>query len=199
MKQHRTDVDRSCCTCSTPFRANLSEVNRGRGKFCSHKCYAASRSISLEEQFRRGVGLPNESGCVLWTGTLDKSGRGIIYSTCRPPQRLFQAHRLAWEFANGPIPEGMCICHKCDVPACVNPEHLFLGTQLDNILDMVSKNRQRRGINTGNAKLNDDLVREIRARWAAGGVTKAQLAREYGVQFMTLSSVVRGHTWTHVT
>ena len=76
-------------------------------------------------------------GCWLWTGSVNNDGYGQI----RHDGRTQRVHRLAWEEVNGPIPAGMAVCHSCDVPACCNPAHLFLGTQLDNVTDMRTKGR----------------------------------------------------------
>lgn len=80
-----------------------------------------------------------ESGCWLWRGSLDGGGYGQI-STAQgfAPAK---AHRVSWEMRNGPIPDGMVVCHTCDTPACVNPDHLFIGTQQDNMRDCSRKNR----------------------------------------------------------
>jgi hypothetical protein len=87
------------------------------------------------------------SGCWLWTGPPDAFGYGKISIR----HRMLLAHRVQYEIRVGPIPAGLCILHHCDVPACVNPAHLFLGTRVDNIADMVSKNRQNRsGLRIGN-------------------------------------------------
>lgn len=87
---------------------------------------------------------PN-SGCWLWTGTLKKPVRGLGYGHFRVSGKTKVAHRVSWEIFRGPIPDGLCVCHKCDVSICVNPDHLFLGTRLDNIEDMVAKGRQSNG------------------------------------------------------
>jgi HNH endonuclease len=83
---------------------------------------------------------PN-SGCWLWDGAVTNDGYGQV----RINNRNFRVHRLAWEQANGLIPEGLSVLHKCDVPSCCNPDHLFLGTQLDNVTDMRTKRRFKGG------------------------------------------------------
>ena len=82
------------------------------------------------------------TGCLIWTGTVDRRGYGKIGAGGRGGKSL-AAHRVAWEFANGPIPDGAWVLHRCDVPACCNPSHLFLGDSAANVADMVSKGRHR--------------------------------------------------------
>lgn len=78
-----------------------------------------------------------ESGCYLWEGARSESGYGRVYDG----SRMWQAHRLVWTQVKGPIPHGLFVCHKCDTPPCVNPDHLFLGTAKDNNRDMAKKGR----------------------------------------------------------
>ena len=96
--------------------------------------------VRFWEKVRKG------GGCWLWTGNRHRRGYGIL-GLRREGKRTIsaKAHRLSWEIHNGPIPAGMVVCHHCDNPPCVNPSHLFLGTQVDNIRDMVAKGRQRSG------------------------------------------------------
>ena len=116
--------------------------------------------------------------------------------------KTWKAHRRAWVEANGPIPDGLCVLHKCDNPPCINVEHLFLGTQLDNIADRHAKGRTSR--NTGNkgetnsqAKLTEQQVRDIRNQYAEGDQLRT-IARRYGVHDATIKLIVQRKNWAHV-
>lgn len=104
------------------------------------------------------------------------------------------AHRKAWIAANGPLPDGLRVLHRCDVPACVNPEHLFVGTQAENVADMVAKRRSLGGTRNPSAKLTEDDVLAIRASHEPLGT----LAKRYGVCKATVSDARTGRTWRHL-
>lgn len=120
---------------------------------------------------------------------------------CKPLARSATlAHRLSWELFRGTIPTGAHVLHKCDTPACVNPDHLFLGTHSENMADMVRKGRSRGavGVRNGSARLSEDDVREIRRVYALGGVSIRQIARRHGVSFGTIQELLAGKAWRHV-
>jgi hypothetical protein len=111
------------------------------------------------------------------------------------------AHRVSYELMTGPILNGLHVLHNCpggDNPSCINPCHLWLGTPADNVADMIAKGRNAIGSRSWFAKLNEDKVVEIRARFQQGGITKTQLALDYGVSVATIRNLVFGRSWKHV-
>ena len=135
-----------------------------------------------------------ESGCWVWMRNTFRCGYGAFSWH----GENIGAHRAAWMLYKGEIPDGMNVLHKCDNRLCVNPDHLFLGNQKDNILDMVNKKRHIHGVMFPHLKLNDEKVREIRRRYGAGCSDMAELAREYGVALQTISTIIKRIAWKHV-
>ncbi len=97
----------------------------------------------LDEQFRRYTSPPDERGCINWTGRVNRGGYGEWGQPWRERPSSKRAHRVAWELASGPVPDGLLICHSCDNRRCVNREHLFAGTHRDNMIDAIAKGRIR--------------------------------------------------------
>jgi DNA-binding XRE family transcriptional regulator len=144
------------------------------------------------------------SSCWLWTaGTFSSGGYGAFQ--LGRGEGTVRAHRFAWELLRGPIPEGMEVCHNCpggDNPLCVNPDHMFLGTQTENIKDMWAKGRanltdRSLGEDHGLAKLNPEKVREIRILLGSGR-SRRSIAQQFEVDPKTISNIERGRIWTHV-
>lgn len=144
--------------------------------------------VDQEEYFWSRVDRGGPGECWLWTKSQRKR-YGNFYG--------HQAHRWIFERLNGPVPESMVVRHTCDVPKCVNPSHLLVGTQLDNIRDMESRGRRRppRPEMARTAKLDRSRVEEIRRLYVEGGVSQAELGRRYGVSDRNVSLIVRGLTW----
>ena len=155
------------------------------------------------------IGSPDE--CWLWTGVKPSSGYGNFGLAAGPGQRRLTvtASRVAWVIANGrEIPlinnaghHGTCVCHTCDTPLCCNPAHLWLGTNRENLQNRDRKGRQgratARGEKSASAKLTESNVFDIRALYAAGGVTMDSLADRYSVSGNTIWQVVRRKSWRH--
>lgn len=105
---------------------------------------------------------------------------------------------MSYKFFVGPIPDGMEVLHKCDNPQCVNPDHLFLGSQKDNMDDMNRKGRGAKGDKNGRRKLNSNEVAEIRSLYAAGKLYQYQIAEKFGVKQSVVSEIVNGKIWRTV-
>ena len=119
--------------------------------------------------------------CVEWTGAKTPKGYGL--KTLGNKQ--YYVHRLAWEIENGPIPKDMFVCHKCDNPSCINPEHLFLGTPKDNTADMIAKGRQYV------VPIANPLRDTIRALYQTGMYTKKELAVKFNLSFGQVNGMVK--------
>ena len=137
---------------------------------------------------------PNQ--CWEWLAGTNHDG----YGKFRYNGKDGSAHRVSWILANGDIPKGLSVLHECDNPPCVNPYHLFLGTNQDNMDDKVSKNRVHRPTGRVNkmSKLTEDQVREIRKRYANEDITHEALAKEYNMSRSGISPVIRGENWAHI-
>lgn len=134
-----------------------------------------------------------KSGCWEWLGSERRRGRG--YGQMKIAQKSYFAHRVSYEIFCGPIDDGKFVCHRCDNPKCVNPDHLFLGTHQDNVDDQVAKGRQVKGTVNGRAKLTEDDVLAIRA---AEGVLQKDLAAQFGISRQQVSNIRNGILWADI-
>jgi hypothetical protein len=134
--------------------------------------------------------------CWIWTASYDSWGYGHI----KIGAKAAKANRVAWELTYGSIPEGMCVLHRCDNPACVRPEHLFLGTNADNVKDRTIKGRSNhpRGSRNGRAILTEEQVLAIRTEFRPHVVTRVTLAKQYGVSEGCIHGVLYGENWQHI-
>lgn len=173
-------------------RGHLGQLERGQELRPLQLQY---HGFSEKKRFLLRVGKATPTGCTEWTGALKKKWHGQWRNA---EGGIELTHRAAWRLFVGPIPEGMYVLHKCDNPACVNPKHLFLGSQSDNLKDMWTKDRAKPGVSLGEkhgmSKLTADLVLEIRSSTESG----ASLARRMGVTQTTISEVRRRKTWNHL-
>lgn len=133
-------------------------------------------------------------GCRLFDGPLDSHGYGRVCVDGR--ERA--AHRVAWEEAFGPIPDGLCVLHACDTPACIEPRHLLLGTHTANMLDRDRKGRHAEGTRNGRAKLTPREVLCIRALGRARRFTQAEIATIFRVNYYAVVDILRRKTWAHL-
>lgn len=140
------------------------------------------------------------SGCWEWSGTSNAKGYGLVHLKRRSwPESTVSLHRLIYEICVEQIPEGFHVLHRCDNPSCLRPDHLFIGSNLDNIADKMAKGRHRspRGEMHGMAKMNSITVRMIRSR-AAAGESYSSIARDIGFSSTQVSAVARGKSWSHL-
>lgn len=173
---------RSCSRCGKEFV--IEHARHKRQVFCSVTCSANARPVSDPSvRFRAKVAVGAPGDCWLWLGAHGAEGYGSFYFQ----KRVHPAHRAAWIIANGPIPDGLLVMHRCDNPRCVNPSHLQLGTYTDNSIDMVTKGRHR-------GKLRPEDVLAIRA----DGRLHRVIASEYGVSRTMVSNIKRGDSCSWV-
>lgn len=195
-----------CKGCGRSFSPSRGSL----GLYCSRPCARSAKATSLEHKFWKSV--EKTDGCWLWKAGKSPYGYGKISHGGKG----LRAHRVSWELHRGPIPEGMLVLHDCpggDNTSCVNPAHLWLGTDADNIADRERKGRTARGDRSGArthpetrprgegcylSKLTEPLVREIRHR-AVNGERPAHIARDLSLPRNTVYHIVRRRTWKHVT
>ncbi len=226
MPAKRTRVLRLCVQCGTGFMAKPSDIAKGGGKFCRWECHVMAVAVDpsvIADRFWLRVDQSSADGCWPWLGA-KRSDEG--YGGVWDGKRWAHSHRFAYELASGEsVPSGMRVLHACDNPPCCRNDepgfyeiggilrprwgHLWIGTNADNSLDMALKGRSRKGRKTPRdlvvvgerhpqSKVTADQVREIRRRYAAGGISQRLLGLEYGITQMTVTEIVRRKIWRHV-
>jgi DNA-binding XRE family transcriptional regulator len=135
----------------------------------------------------------SESGCWIWTAAKNPEGYGRIAVR----GKMLLSHRFSYILHFGNIPEGMHVCHRCDTPSCVNPAHLFVGTDADNMRDCSNKGRNAKGEKIAMAKLRSEDIPVIR-RMRIEGKTQKEIASLFGVNRMQVSRIERGIDWRHI-
>jgi hypothetical protein len=148
--------------------------------------------MSRELLFLNKISPEPNSGCWLWTAAVDQFGYGLF--GVGGSGKNTRAHRWAYEYYKGKIPPKMKACHTCDVPSCVNPDHLFIGTDADNIRDRNKKNRTAKGVKIGNSVIKPEQVSLIRS----SALSERSLAKELKVSRGTINAIRSGRTWSHI-
>lgn len=166
------------CGCGQPVRLKVHRFVNGH----QYKRY----ETTLEQKFWKYVTPAGSNDCWLWQGTTIRSGYGHI----RHRDRDYAAHRIAYELAHGPIPDGLVVMHSCDNPGCVNVAHLSLGTHAENAQDKVRKGRAPRNTAHVNTKITDAQVAEARRRYFQENTPIKVLAKEYGIRWTTMNTIV---------
>lgn len=209
-----TMVTRICVNCESEFLVDVSRLKKPNGgRFCRLGCSTAYRNKTTKidpaiRMERRTEKMPN--GCWEYRGYILRGG----YPSFNIDGKTRNAHHAAWIIVNGPIPSpDLVVCHKCDNKLCVNPDHLFLGTQLQNIADKMVKGRQakgdriwtrshpeliKRGEASPNSKLTEDDVRAIRTSYNLKEANQYELAARYGVSQRLVFNVIHRRTWKHI-
>jgi hypothetical protein len=220
----RKRPESTCALCGAAFHRPPAQRRRGRGRFCSRTCKTISQMSGPDIRVWPLIVCDLETQCWMWTGAIDRKGYGRVWN----PGRTALAHRIVWELLRSPLIRTQCLLHTCDTPLCVNPDHLWIGTRQDNNRDRDSKGRVARGARhssrtqpdrvargarhmsrtkpwtvargemSGSAKLTEQDVRSIRIRFAKGGISKAELGRQFAVTDSNVRAIVNGRTWQHV-
>ncbi len=143
----------------------------------------------IMDRFMEKVEFDTNGGCWLWAAKTDYG-----YGRFSVGYKSYRAHRFSYQTFVGEIPEGILVCHRCDIPPCCNPDHLFLGTDAENVADMIAKDRSPRGRRHPMATLSETDIADIRASKERG----AHLARMYGVSRTTVCDILKRRTWSHI-
>lgn len=229
MESLSTSIPLGLCQCGCGQKthlARLTDNRRGSDRGTPNKFLQGhnKRKSPLDARFWTYGCRHPLTGCLEWQRRRDSNGYGRIWSEGH--EEL--AHRVAWKLTNGPIPDGLFVCHKCDNPPCFDPEHLFLGTQTDNVRDAAQKGRlvsgdrhparlypdfvkrgddhparlhperMARGSQHGNAVLTESQVLAIRQEYQFRKMSYRALALKYGVGETTIASIIRRKYWQHI-
>lgn len=187
---------RCLCDCGKEITVVAQHLKTGNTKSCG--CYRIAQPLEAISKFWQQVHIGNPKECWNWTGWKAKSGYGSYTWYGRLEMRKSNnAHRWAWLFSQGSIPQDMCVLHHCDNRACCNPAHLWLGTQTDNTRDCVEKRRHIFGERVVQAKLTEKAVVEARVLHAHGR-TWRELGLRFGVDKDTMRCASNGKTWKHI-
>lgn len=188
MMKNWTSVD--CMECGKTFKKRDSEIKRTKRHYCSIKCrdnynkHSSPKKKSIDFTITK-------NGCYeCLSHKVGKRGYPRIH------KKLVFRH--VYEQMYGEIPKESVVRHTCDNKLCINPEHLILGTQLDNIKDMIERNRMPRGSNRPNAKITEKEAAEIKLMLLKTDLTQKEIAKNFGVSYCIVKQIKQGRTWRHV-
>jgi hypothetical protein len=179
------------CSCGTEKLVNGNQLRRGMSKSCHYANRPKFEDNNIPTNKKEIKYEVNENGC--WICTSHSKNR-YGYCMFRNGGKKITIHRYMYEQHNGKIPENMCVCHTCDNPSCINPEHLFLGTHKENMKDRSNKDRQCKGYDMPARKLTEQQVMEIRK----SDETNRYLGKKYGVSATTIQGIQNGITWKYL-
>lgn len=205
IKEPHPPITVHCNECGKEVSKWFSGSKNKRHHFCDNECY---HKWKADRHTRFWENVDKSGECWVWTAHRDRDGYGRFAVNGKP----WGAHRFAYFLTHGDIPKGHPVCHKCDNPPCVRPDHLFAASNVVNIADRTQKGRSAsgekswrrnhpetaRGEKNPAAHLTPEQVIEIRKRYAVGGITQTHLAKEYGVACATINVAVNRKTWSHL-
>lgn len=150
---------------------------------------------SARVRFWRSIEFEPITGCWLWSAARNRDGYGVLKAN---GQSVY-AHRFSWAEKHGEIPEGICVLHRCDTPACANPDHLFLGTRGDNARDKSRKGRchNNKGERHGRSILSEAQAREV-LRLIRTGESQSKIAADFGISKTAVCNINTGRRWSHI-
>lgn len=185
------------CDCGNERIINASSLHCGEAKSCgcreykNKKKYGLPNYLEIIKKTLESRTKKNEQGCWIWQGSKHRQGYGHLVFN----RKVELTHRVSWVLYYGEIPKGIKVCHKCDVPSCCNPEHLFLGTQNENVQDMMNKGRKITNVPaTRRIKLTWNQVQDIK-KIHAEGMTRKELQEKYSVSACCIFKILNGISW----
>lgn len=195
-KQNSYSIWRCKCDCGKYTNAKASDLIYGKRKSCGCLQGVKDPIKNFEKHFKKG----NEDECWLWEAYKLPSGYGLFQISHGEYRQHWLAHRFSYVsyIDSTTLTDGDVICHSCDNPSCVNPDHLFKGTHQDNVNDKINKGRQLRGESVYNSKLTETDVRLIRKLLLKGDLTQTKIGTIFNVSGSVVTDIKKGRTWSHV-